>query len=151
MTNKELILNVMRERGRADARSLRGRAADMDDTAIIAEEEKVPAFDPARDYSGWPAKAPVSDEGQIWLLIQPHNAVHYSGRPSTLRSLWGLAHTTDLKKARPWVAPYGTSGLYKADEVCSYNGHIWRNLHDNNDYPPQTLNAEGRWEDLGEV
>lgn len=151
MTNKELILGVMRDQGRADALDLRARAKDMDGTAVIAEEHKAPAFDPIMDYSGWPVGAPVTDEGQVWTLIQPHRAADYSGRPSTLRALWGLAHTKDPAKAKPWVAPYGTSGLYKIDEVCVQSGHIWRNLYDNNDFPPETLGAEDRWEDLGEV
>lgn len=117
MTNKELILSVMREQGRSDALSLRSRAADMDGTAIIAEERKVPAFEPAGDYSNWPVGAPVTDEGQVWTLIQPHNAANYPGlRPSGNRACWGLAHTTDPAKAKPWVDSYGTSGMYMAGE-----------------------------------
>ena len=51
---------------------------------------------------------------------------------------------------------YGVSGLYKVDECCIYpvgDGmeHVFRNLHENNEFPPLTLNAEDRWEDLGEV
>ena len=149
--NKTLILNLMREQGKTDALDLRSRAPEMDGTAIIAEESKVPAFDPEKDYSEWPVGAPVADGGQVWLLLQPHNAADCSGRPADLRALWSLAHTTDPAKAKPWVESFGTSGLYKLGEVCAHNGHIWRNLYDNNEYPPQTLNAEDRWEDLGEV
>lgn len=157
MTNKELILGVMREQGRSDALSLRIRAADMDGTAIIAEESKAPAFDPQKDYSSWPVGAPVADEGQVWTLIQPHNAANYPGlRPSGNRACWGLAHTTDPAKAKPWVASYGTSGLYALNECCTYpytdgTPHVFRNLYDGNEYPPLTQGAEYRWEDLGEV
>ena len=45
MNSQDMILNVMRAQGTTDALDLRGRAADMDGTAIIAEEDKVPAFD----------------------------------------------------------------------------------------------------------
>lgn len=151
MTSKERVLQRERDRGRMAAKELQTRAPEMTGTEIIAEEGKVPAFDPAKDYSAWKPGWPVADEGQVWLLIQPHNAAHYTGRPSTLRALWGLAHTTDPAMAKPWVASYGTSGLYKLDEVCTYNGHIWRNLYNDNEYPPETLNAEDRWEDLGPV
>ena len=144
-------LDIIRRSGKADALDLRERAPSLTGTEVIAEESKVPAFDPAKDYTNWPVSAPVADEDQVWILLIPHNAANYSGRPSTLRALWGLAHTTDPAKAKPWVASYGTSGLYKLDEVCTYNGHIWRNLYNDNDYPPETPNVEDRWEDLGEV
>lgn len=144
-------LDMIRRSGKADALDLRERAPSLTGTEVIAEESKVPAFDPAKDYTSWAAGAPVADEGQVWILLIPHNAAKYSGRPSTLRALWGLAHTADPTKAKPWVASYGTSGLYKLDEVCTYNGHIWRNLYNDNEYPPETLNAEDRWEDLGPV
>lgn len=144
-------LDIIRRSGKADALDLRERAPSLTGTEVIAEESKVPAFDPNKDYTNWPVSAPVADEDQVWILLIPHNAANYSGRPSTLRALWGLAHTTDPAKAKPWVASYGTSGLYKLDEVCTYNGHIWRNLYNDNEYPPETLNAEDRWEDLGEV
>lgn len=139
MTNKELILGVMREQGRSDALSLRSRAADMDGTAIIAEETKAPAFDPNKDYSAWPVGAPVADEGQIWTLIQPHNAANYQGRPETLRALWGLVHTKDPTKAKPWVAPYGTSGMYMEGECYrAENGTVYRCRTDNTVYDAVT-------------
>lgn len=47
-SSQEMILEMMRARGRADALDLRARSADMDGTALIAEEDKVPAFDPQR-------------------------------------------------------------------------------------------------------
>lgn len=149
MMTKENSLEILRQQGKADALDLQGRAADMTGTEIIAEENKVPAFDPAKDYTKWPVGAPVADDDQVWTLLQPHNAAHYTGRPADLRALWGLAHTTDPAKAKPYVAPYGTSGLYMVDEVCIYEGHIFRNKHDRNEYPPMTLNVEDRWEDLG--
>lgn len=116
MTDKELVLSIMRAQGRADALALRTAAADMTGTEIIDREHQAPAFDPGKDYSGWPAGAPVSDEGQVWKLIQPHNAANYDGRPATLRALWSLCHTTDPAKAKPWVDPYGTSGMYMLGE-----------------------------------
>ena len=78
--------------------------------------------------------APVTDEGQVWLLIQPHNAANYAGRPSTLRALWGLAHTTDPQRAKAWVDAHGTSGLYMLGEVYKdERGVIWRAKADNLD------------------
>ena len=127
---------VMYEEGRRQALELQNRAPGMTGTEIIAEEGHVPAWDPAKDYTGWSAGWPVTDEGQVWPLLQPHNAAHYPGRPSTLRALWGLAHTTDPAKAKPWVAPYGTSGLYMTGECCTENGNTYRSIQDNNPYAP---------------
>lgn len=139
MTGREIVLGVMRELGRADARSLRNRAADMDGTAIIAEGAKIPPFDPAKDYSGWPMGGPVTDGGQVWTLLQPHNAAHYEGRPATLRALWGLCHTKDPAKAKPFVAPCGTSGMYMAGECVLEDGIVFRCLVDNTVHRPDAL------------
>ena len=149
-------LNIIRQQGKADALALREASPDMTGTELIDQEQKIPQFDPQKDYSGWPVGAPVSDEGQVWPLLMPHNAASYVGRPSTLRALWSLAHTKDPKKAKPWVASYGVSGLYMLGECCTYpytdgTTHVFRNKYDNNEFPPLTLNVEDRWEDLGEV
>ena len=106
MTNQELILGVMRAQGKADALDLRARAPELDGTAIIAEESKVPQFDGSKDYSDWEAGAPVWEEvdgeRQVFTLITPHNASHYPGStPSTLPALWSIRHTKDPKRAKP--------------------------------------------------
>lgn len=104
----------------------------MDGTAVIAMERAVPAWDEKQDYSGWPVGAPVSDEGQVWQLIHPHRAADYEGRPSTLRALWGLAHTKDPARAKPWVDPYGTSGMYMTGECyLAKDGKVYRCKQDN--------------------
>ena len=149
MNSQDLILTMMRAQGKTDALSLRSRSAGMDGTAIIAEEEKIPAFNLEKDYSSWPAGAPVTDEGQVWTLIQPYNAANYDGRPSTLRALWGLAHTKNPVKAKPYVAPFGTSGLYAKDECCTDPdaedpAAVYRSKCDNNAYSPSAYPAN--WE-----
>lgn len=140
--------------------NLASRAVDMTPTEIIAEERKIPAWNPKGDYSDptkTPIGTPVRDGGQVWILLQLHNAAHYPYRPTELRSLWGLAHSKDPKTAKPWVPSYGTSGLYMLDECCAYLNprdglqHVCRSKKDNNAYPPYTLNTEGDWEDLGTV
>lgn len=154
MTKAE-ILALMKEKGKADALDLRSRAKDLDGTAIIAEESKIPLFDPNKDYSSWAVGSPVYEivdgERQVFGLIQPHNASYYPGStPSNTRALWSLKHTKDVAKAKPWVAPLGTSGMYDADEVCTRNGHIWKSTQDNNPYEPGVTGTESFWTDLGE-
>ena len=152
MNSQDMILSMMRAQGKADALNLRSRAADMDGTALIAEEHKAPAFDSKKDYSEWPVGAPVTDEGQVWTLIQPHNAANYSGRPSTLRALWGLAHTKDPTKAKPFVDPLGTSGLYMEAECCTDPNAedptaVYRSKYDNNAHSPSAYPQN--WELVG--
>lgn len=154
MTNQELILNVMRAQGKADALDLRARAPELDGTAIIAEESKVPQFDNDKDYSGWAIGSPVWEdvdgERQIFTLLQPYNASHHPGStPSTLPALWSIRHTKAPKQAKPWLPPNGTSGLYAKDECAVESGHVYRNNHDNNEFSPSA--QPNLWTDLGTI
>lgn len=163
MTSKERVLQRERnrgwtagkEQGKVDALDLAKRAKDMDGTAIIAEEHKIPLFIWGTDYSGCPVGAPIAEiidgEVQIFTMITPINTAHYPGiTPNTMRSLYSLRHTKDPAKAKPWIASQGTSGLYETGECCTYNGKTWRNLHHNNEYPPETIGVENRWEEVTE-
>ena len=152
--SKALILGVIRAQGAADALDLRSRAAELDGTAIIAEEVKIPQFHTDKDYSGWAAGSPVweavEDERQVFTLITPHNASHYPGsRPSTLPALWSIRHTKDPQKAKAYLAPSGTSGLYEVDECAVEAGHVWRSNQAGNAFSPTAYPAY--WEDLGTV
>ena len=153
MNSREIVWSAMRSQGRADALDLRSRAAELDGTGVIAEEEKVPAFDPARDYSGWATGAPVRElvEGQwqVFRLLQPHNAAHYPGStPANTPALWSICHTKDVERAKPYLAPNGTSGLYALDEVCTRDGRVWRSTRDDNPYPPGETGTEDWWEEV---
>lgn len=140
------MTDIFRSLGRSDALKLREEAHSLTGTQIIDREHSAPAFDPTKDYSGFPVGAPVTDEGQVWTLIQPYNAANYAGRPSTLRALWGLAHTTNPDKAKPWVAPYGTSGMYMTGECYKdKDGNVHRAKRDNLVYDATAL--PDAWED----
>ena len=162
MTSKERVLQREHDRGhpggkvqgKADALDLAQRADGMDGTAIIAEEQKVPMFVSGADYSNCPKGAPIGEivdgEVQIFTMITPVNTANYPGiTPNTERSLYSLCHTTNPKKAKPFVDARGTSGMYNLDECCTENGHVWRNLYQDNVYRPSALPE--RWEDLGTV
>ena len=141
---KSEALEKFREKGADDALELRSAAAagSLSQTEIIARESAVPDWDAAKDYSGIPAGSPVADGGQVWLLLQPHKAANYTGRPAELRALWGLAHTTSPAKAKPYVAPYGTSGLYQTGECCLWtDGKVYVSSIDNNCWPPDEYPA----------
>lgn len=131
---------IMYDAGRRNALELRDTAANLTGTEIIDREQDVPQWDAQKDYTAWPISSPVADDDQVWTLIQPHNATHYVGRPSTLRALWGLCHTKDPQKAKPWVDPYGQSGMYMTDECYkTKDGTVYRAKQDNLVYDAETL------------
>lgn len=144
--------DIMRSLGRRDARELRAEAKELDGTAIIDREVSVPDFDQQKNYTSWPAGAPVVDGGQVWTLLQPYNAAHHPGRPAELRAQWGLCHTTNPDKAKAWVPPQGTSGIYKKNECYKdESGLVWRCVveqtdHDANAWPSgwKLVNQNGR-------
>lgn len=146
MKSRELVLNVLYKQGVNDALDLRNRASDMDGTSIIEEEDKIPMFDPEKDYTGWKTGSPVCDmvDGcrQVFTLLIPHNASHYPDvRPNNNRALWSLTHTKDPEKAKNFITPAGTSGLYMNGECCVFEDEngvscVWRSLADNNPYTP---------------
>ena len=147
MDAKTLVLDVLRDLGAREATELRAGAADMDGTATIAMERAVPEWDKQQDYTGWPKGSSVADEGQVWTLIQPHRAADYEGRPSALRALWGLAHTKDPARAKPWVPAYGTSGRYMAGECYrAEDGTVYRCLQDDTIHDAQALPSA--WEEV---
>lgn len=140
MLSKDEVLAYARQKGRADALDLRTRAAGMDGTAIIAEEGKAPAWSADRDYTGWPVGGPVAYNGQVYKLLQPHNAVHYpDSTPANTPALWSITHTTDPVRAKPWAAPNGTSGLYMTGECCAWEGGVYRCLQDDTVHDPGAL------------
>lgn len=149
MTSKEIVLEAMRSQGKADALDLRSRSADMTGTEIIREESKVPAWDGQKDYSQWSVGSPVSFEEQVYTLLQPHNASHYpDANPANTPALWSITHTKDFNKAKPYLAPNGTSGLYMKDEVCTKDEKTWISLQDNNPYPPGKVRTESYWSEV---
>ena len=78
------LLNVFRQQGMIDALDLRERAPEMDGTGLINEEEKIPGFDPNKDYSGWKAGQPVTRccwttmpaSPFPWLRSDPQGHIH---------------------------------------------------------------------------
>lgn len=138
MTKTEM-LTKMKEKGAYDALEIRSKsvAGDLTDTEIIDNEISVPVFDPQKDYTGCPAGTPVKDNGQVYGLLQPYNASYYPGqRPADLPALWGLKHTKNPAKAKPFVMPLGTSGMYRKEECCLFHDVVYISLIDNNVWAP---------------
>ena len=132
------VQDIMRGLGRMAAQALQKRIQDgMTDTAIIDEESIIPLFDNDKDYTNYPRGFAVRDNEQVYGLLQPYNAKLYPNTPpSALRALWGLKHTTNAARAKPYVEPLGTSGLYMFGECCIYEGKTYRSLIENNSWTP---------------
>ena len=149
MTSKDIVITAHRNMGKADALSLREKAVagEVTDTEIIDSEQAVPAWSSDKDYSNTAVGTPVSHDGQIYGLIQPHNAAHYPGTtPATLPALWRVKHTTNPAKAKPWVQPTSTSDMYLAGECMVWtDGTVKRAKRDTNFSPEEYAND---WEDV---
>ena len=155
MTSKERVLQrehdrgkpVGRVQGKADALDLAQRAEGMDGTAIIAEEEKVPAWSENAVYTAAHVGFPVQDDGQVYTILMPHTPANNPGsRPADLRAIYSLLHTKDPAKAKPYLAPNGTSGMYMTNEVCTKDGPVWRSKKNDNPYPPGEVGTDDYWE-----
>ena len=145
MTNKDFVLQMIKEQGKANALDLRNRAVNMTGTAIIAEESKIPLYDNTKDYTGWAVGSPCLYEGQVYGLLQPHNAAHYpDSNPANTPALWRVLHTKDPAKAKPYMKPTSTSDMYLSGECMIYtDGVVYRALRDTV-YSPEEYAAD--WE-----
>ncbi|MDD6837336.1 MAG: hypothetical protein PUF04_09330 [bacterium] len=144
MNNKEFVLDTLYRAGQTEARKLREKAVsgEADGTAIIASEQYVPTYpvDGKRDFTSVPIGAPYMYEGQVYTLWVQHNANgNPDWTPDKSVSLWNIAHTTDPKRAKPYMQPAGTRGLYRTGECMIWtDGSVQRSKIDNNAYTPET-------------
>ena len=144
MTSKEFVAEALRDIGKQKALNLRAKvvANEVDDTSLIEQEKLVPNWK-AIDYSnfeiGTPVRDPSDGTGQVYKLLQKHDATgHDDWNPAAAVSLWDIAHTKDPAKAKPYVEPQGTRGMYMKDDVMVWtNGMVYKSTIDNNVYTPE--------------
>lgn len=144
MTSKEFVAEALRDIGKQKALNLRAKvvANEVDDTSLIEQEELVPNWK-AIDYSnfeiGTPVRDPSDGTGQVYKLLQKHDATgHDDWNPAAAVSLWDIVHTKDPAKAKPYVEPQGTRGMYMKDDVMVWtNGMVYKSTIDNNVYTPE--------------
>lgn len=138
MDNKTLILNAMKSAGAADASAIAAKSVsgEADGTVLIAAEEQIPTWR-QRDYTDVPIGTPYRYGDQVYKLWQAHDATNQPDwTPDQAVSLWDICHTTDPAKAKPYVAPQGTRGMYQTGDVCTEGGKLYRSTMENNVWEP---------------
>lgn len=141
------VLNeAMYAYGRSKALELRANAPELTDTEVIDQELFIPTWREGVHEAG----SPVRQGEQVYRTIQTHDSTgNPAWNPADAPALFGICHTKDPAKAKPWAAPMGISGLYYKDE-CYVDGEgtVWRQVYDGgNEYDAATLPE--RWEAVG--
>ena len=159
-TDKELVLQAMREYGRSKAAQLQEASAEMAGTKLYAQEQYIPDFQAAKaamnmnqrkvgEKDGFLCR---STAGHVVRLIGLYDSNVWPGEPETLLSQWKFVWAKDPKKARPFLAL--STSPYDTGDCCTYPAedetlHVYRSGQDGNVWPPRTLNVQ--WTDLGPV
>ena len=150
-TDKEFVLQTMRDTGLSQAQRIQAEAPDMTGTELYAEEQYIPDFQAAvtaknmlERTAGFVCRSPA---GRLVKLIQPYDSTIYPQEPEELEAQWGFYWSADPAKALPFVAlstsPYGEG------DCCTEGGHVYRSTMKNTVWAPSEY-PQG-WEDLGPV
>lgn len=150
-TDKEFVLQTMRDTGLSQAQRIQAEAPDMTGTELYAEEQYIPDFQAAvtaknmlERTAGFVCRSPA---GRLVKLIQPYDSTIYPQEPEELEAQWGFYWSADPAKALPFVAlstsPYGEG------DCCTEGGHVYRSTMKNNVWAPSEY-PQG-WEDLRPV
>ena len=145
-TDKEFVLQTMRDRGLSQAQRIQAEAPDMTGTELYAEEQYIPDFQAAvtaknmlERTAGFVCRSPA---GRLVKLIQPYDSTIYPQEPEELEAQWGFYWSADPAKALPFVAlstsPYGEG------DCCTEGGHVYRSTMKNNVWAPLSIRRGGR-------
>ena len=163
-SDREFVLQTMKETGLARAQDLQAKSPDMTGTELYAREDYIPDFQAACEKANMLERKVGfvcrSSAGRVVRLLQPYDSNTYPQEPEELPAQWGFVWSTDPAKALPFVSiatsPYNTGNCctYPVNEegTPDQDGaaiHVFRSGQDTNTWAPGTVNVE--WEDLGEV
>lgn len=132
--------------GQEQARELRTNAPNMTDTEVMDNEAYIPEWRAGAQKAGAPVRRSGID--QNYRTLQAHDSTaNPDWTPESQPALFGLMHTTNPAKAKAWVAPSGTSGLYYLNECYADGEAVYRQIYDGgNEYDALTLPE--RWEQV---
>lgn len=151
MTDKDFVLQTMRDTGLAKAQSIQAESATMTGTELNAQDLYIPDFQAAREKMNM-LDRPVgfvcrSSAGRAVKLLQPYNSDTYPQEPEELEAQWGFVWSTDPKKALPFIEK--ATSPYNIGDCCTEDGHVYRSKIDSNVFAPSDY--EQGWEDLGSL
>jgi len=148
LTNKEFVLQTMRQNGRTAALDLQNRSSDMNGTQLNAESDYIPDFTSAKAVNnmlnrsvGFVCK---SSAGRVVKLLQPYDSTIFTAEPEELPAQWGLVWSTDPAKALPFVAM--STSPYMIGDCCTENDKTYKSKIDNNVWSPSSYLAG--WEEV---
>lgn len=142
MTNKEIVLDALKQYGAEHAKAIQSDADNMTGTELYDAEAFLPDFAAAVAHknmldrsAGFVCKSP---SGRIVRLIQPYDSDIYTAEPEKLVAQWGFKWSKDPAKALPFIAL--ATSPYMKDDCCTDNGTVYRsndnnNVHSPSDYP----------------
>ena len=138
MTNKDIVLEVLKRYAVDRAVDIQNVAAEMTGTELYANEAFIPDFAAACALknmldrtAGFVCKSP---SGRVVRLIQPYDSTIYTEDPEQLIAQWGFVWSNDPAKALPFIAL--ATSPYMKDNCCTENGNIYRSKGDNNVHAP---------------
>lgn len=154
-SDKEIVLQAMREYGLRKAQELQTASASMDGTQLYAQEDWIPDFQAAKSEmnmlerhagmtGGFVCK---SSAGRVVRLLQNYDSDVYTDEPEDLPAQWGFVWSTDPFKALPFVAI--STSPYNTGDCASADGMVYRSKADNNVWSPSEYPEN--WELAGPV
>lgn len=140
MTNKDYVLDAMRERGRATALGVQREAPTLTGTELNDKDDYIPMFTESIKVKnmlnrevGFVCR---SSAGRVVKLLQVYNSDIYTNEPEELPAQWGFVWSQNPEKAKPFIA-LSTSPYNKGDCCIGINdNYIYKSLIDNNVFSP---------------
>lgn len=138
------LAEAMRIFAKENALRLKEQGEGMSGTEIIDRELFVPEWKPANYQT---VGAPVKFDGQVYKVLQVHDSTsNPDWTPAATPALWSICHATDPAKAKPWLEPQGTSGMYYKDECYrADDGTVYRQIYDGGNVYDAAATPD-RWE-----
>ena len=138
------LAEAMRIFAKQNAQHLKEQGKGMSGTEIIDQELFVPEWKPANYQT---VGAPVKFDGQVYKVLQAHDSSQTPDwTPAATPALWSICHTTDPAKAKPWLEPQGTSGMYyKGEYYRADDGIVYRQIYDGGNVYDAAATPD-RWE-----
>jgi hypothetical protein len=138
MSERELVLDMMRRYAKMIALNVQEKSSEMTGTELNSEADYIPDFHVACEKTnmlnrpiGFVCKSPT---GRVVKLLQVYDSSVYTQDPEDLPAQWGFVWSDDPAHAKPFVAI--STSPYMVGNCCTENGNVFRSLMDNNVHAP---------------